>query len=126
MKNSSITWGMSAAIVISMSVCGRPMHAATDVERARAAAKLVDETLDREAREGIDDRGVSLGPALEQTPTYDPAWWQSGFVYDRIGREWLRWDELAARASKDESLIEYRKTREKYPETVDGQVRLAL
>jgi len=125
MKNSSITWGISAAMVISMSVCDRPTQAATNVEKARAAAKLVDETLQREAREGIDDRGASLGPALEQTPTYDPAWWQSGFVYDLKGREWLRWDELAAWASKDEALIEYRKTRGKYPETVDGQVRLA-
>jgi hypothetical protein len=124
MRNSSLTWGISAAILVAMPVGIRPIEAATNVERARAA-KLVDETLEREARQGIEDRGASLGQALELTPVYDPAWWQSGFVYDAKGREWLRWDEVAPQAAKDATLAEYRKTREKCPETVDGQVRLA-
>ena len=101
------------------------MAAATKVEKARAAAKLVEETLRREAREGIDDRGPLLEPAREQTPCYEAAWWQSGFVYDLKWREWLRWNELPPRAAKDDALVEYRRTRGKYPETVDGQLALA-
>ena len=125
MKNSSIAWGIGTAILVSFSIRSLPVAAATKVEKARAAAKLVEETLRREAREGIDDRGPLLEPAREQTPCYEAAWWQSGFVYDLKWREWLRWNELPPRAAKDDALVEYRRTRGKYPETVDGQLALA-
>jgi hypothetical protein len=125
MKNPSIAWGIWAAILVSVSVCKAPVEAATKVEKPQAAAKLVEEVLQREAREGIDDRQALLRPALVQSPVYDAAWWQSGFLFDLKWKEWLRWDEVPARAAKDESLAEYRKMRGKYAETVDGQVALA-
>src|SRR5208282_3354820 len=125
MKSSSTAWGICAAILVSISIGSLPAAAATKAEKARAAAKLVEETLQREAREGIDDRGPVLEPAREQTPRCEAAWWQIGFVYDLRWREWLRWNELPPRAAKDEALVEYRKTREKRPETVDGQLALA-
>ena len=45
-------------------------------------AKLVEETLRREANQAIDDRGEMLRPAITQGRRYDPAYWLSGFIFD--------------------------------------------
>ena len=125
MKNPIITRGIWAAVLATVSICNLPVEAATKPEKTRAAAKLVDETLKREARQGIDDRAALLEPAREQTPRCEPAWWQSGFVYDLKWKEWLKWYEVPPRAAKDVALVAYRKTRDKYRDTADGQLALA-
>jgi hypothetical protein len=102
------------------------VQAATKAERALAAANIVvEETLQREAAEGVDNRWQLLKPAILQAPHCEAAYWLSGFVYDAKRKDWLRWDEVQQLAAKDDRLAAYRQTREKYPETMDGQIRLA-
>ena len=125
MKTAGTTWAVWAAIVAASWPWTMPVEAATKAEQARAAAKLVEETLRREASEGVDDRAELLKPALQQAPNYEAAWWQSGFVYDSKRKEWLRWDEVQQLAAKDDRLAAYRQAHEKYPETIDGQIGLA-
>ena len=100
------------------------MRRLSKAERARAAAQLVDETLRREASEGVDDRAELLKPALEQVPLCEAARWQSGFIYDVKRKEWLLLDEVQQLAAKDDRLAAYRKIRAKYPETEGGQTEL--
>jgi len=125
MKTVGTTWAVWAAIVAASWSWTPPIEAATKAEQARAAAKLIDETLRREAREGVDDRRELLKPAFEQTPPCEAAYWQSGFVYDVKRKEWLLLNELQQLAAKDDRLATYRKIRAKYPETEHGQTELA-
>ncbi len=125
MKTVGITWAVGAAIVAAGWPWIVPVHAATKAEQVRAAAKIVEETLRREATEGVNDRWELLKPAILQAPRYEAAYWQSGFVYDSKRKEWLRWDEVQQLAAKDNRLAAYRQTREKALETVDGQLGLA-
>ena len=118
-------WAVWAAIVAASWSWTLPVEAAAKAEQARAAAKLVDETLRREASEGVDDRAELLKPALEQAPPCEAAYWQSGFVYDVKRKEWLLLDEVQQLAAKDDRLAAYREIRAKYPETEDGQTELA-
>ena len=60
---------------------GLAAEAASKAENAQAA-RLVDETLRREAREAIDSRRELLRPALEMAPPYEAAYGPSGFAYD--------------------------------------------
>jgi hypothetical protein len=125
MKTVGINWVAWAAIVAAGWPSTLPVQAATKAEQTRAAAKIVAETLEREATEGVNDRWELLRPATLQAPRCEAAYWQSGFVYDSKRKEWLRWDEVQELAAKDGRLAAYRQTREKYPETVDGQLGLA-
>ena len=88
-----------------------PVAAATKAEQARAAAKLVQETLEREAKEGIPDRWELLQPAVLQAPHCEAAYWLSGFVYDSKRKQWLRWDEVQQLAAEDSRLTAYRHAR---------------
>jgi hypothetical protein len=101
-----------------------PVQAAGKGERAEAA-KLVDETLRREARKGIDDRREVLRPALELTPPCEAAYGPSGFAYDVKRKEWLLPSEIQELAAKDERLAAYRAARAKFPDTEKGQAQLA-
>ena len=125
MKNVGIARRICAVVLAASWPWAPPAEAATKAEQARAAAKLVDETLQREAREGVDNRAELLRPALEQTPRCEAAWWQSGFVYDVKRKEWLLLDEISELAAKDDRLAAYRKIRVKYPGTESGQTELA-
>jgi hypothetical protein len=114
-----------AAGLAAILLCVPPARAAAKNEHARAAAKIVEETLEREAREGLRDRSEPLKPALEQVPDYGPARWHSGFVYDAQRKQWLRPREAADIALQDNRLAAYRRAREKSAETVEGQSQLA-
>jgi hypothetical protein len=125
MKNSCIVWGVGGAIVAASWLWTLPVEAATKAEQARSAAKLVEDTLRREATDGVDDRAELLKPVLGQARPCEAAYWQSGFLYDSKRKEWLRWDEVQQRAAEDDRLATYREIRPKYPETEDGQAELA-
>jgi hypothetical protein len=124
MKTFGSLFAVTAAIVAVGWLWPAPVEAASKVEHARAAVKLLEETLKREAREGIADRTELLKPAFELTPP-DAVYWQCGFVFDAKRKEWLRSDEVQQFAAKDSRLAAYRKTREKTADTVDGQIELA-
>lgn len=125
MKAVGITWAVYAAIVAAGWPWAVPLEAATKAEQARAVAKLVDETLRREASEGVDDRAELLKPAFDQAHPCEAAYWQSGFVYDVKRKEWLLLNEIQQLAAKDDRLAAYREIRGKYPETERGQTELA-
>ena len=124
MKTVLTKWAVGAAIVAASWQWALSVQAATKAERAEAA-KLVDETLRREAREGIEDRREVLRPALELTPACEAAYGPSGFAYDVKRKEWLLPSEIQELAAKDGQLAAYRATRAKYPDTEKGQAQLA-
>ncbi len=116
-------WTVWAMIVAASWLWTPPVQAATKAEKAEAA-RLLNETLRREAREGIDNRRELLRPALEQVPPYQAAYGPSGFAYDVRRRQWLLPGEIQALAGKDKQLAAYRAARAKYPNTEQGQVQL--
>jgi hypothetical protein len=125
MKAVETAWALGAAMVVTSWAWAVPaVQAGTKAERA-AAENLVEETLRREAADGVKDRGELLEPAMATTPRYEPAYWQSGLIFDSTRKEWARWDDVQQRAAKDGRLIKYRQTREKYSESVDNQLALA-
>ena len=125
MKINSIAWGVMAAAFAAGWPWNLPVQAATKADQARTAAKLVQETLEREAKEGVDDRAELLRPVIEQSPNCEAVRWQSGFLYDPKQKEWLRWDEAEQRAGADKQLATYRQTRSNRADTIDGQLSLA-
>jgi hypothetical protein len=125
MRAVGITLAAWAAVAVACLPSIGTVEAATKAERTRTAAKLLDETLHREAKEGVADRAALLKPVLEEASNCEAAWWQSGFVYDARRKNWLRWDEFQEQAAKDERLIAYRKVRAKSPETADGHLAMA-
>ena len=116
MRNSGFIWGVSAAITAAGWLSSLS---------ARAAAELVEEVLQCEAKGGVPDREELLRPAIAQSPACQAARWQSGFVFDAKRKQWLRWDQAQQRAAGDDLLAEYRQTREKSSDTSDGQLALA-
>ena len=122
MKNCALAW---VAIVAVGWPWAPAVHGATKAEQSRAAADVVEETLRREATQGVDDRGELLRPTILQAPHCEAAYWQSGFIYNSKRKEWLRWDEIQQLAAKDDQLATYRQTRETYAETMTGQTGLA-
>jgi hypothetical protein len=119
---TALIFGVALAIVNCSWTL--PVLAAAKTGQSRAA-KLVDETLQREAREGVDDRVEMLKQARELTPPCEEAFWQSGFIRDPKRKKWLSLDEVRQQAEKDDQLTAYRKVREKYPETEGGRAELA-
>ncbi len=119
------TIGGACLALLAMSLPALRVEGATKAEQTRAAAKIVEDTLQKEAREGLPDRSELLKPALEQAPEYGPARWHSGYVYDAKRKHWLRPQGVADAAAKDNKLAAYRQAREKSADTFDAQVELA-
>jgi hypothetical protein len=117
--------GVACVAVLAVSSPPHQVQGATKAEQTRAAAKIVEETLQQEAREGLPDRSELLKPAMEQAPNYGPARWHSGYVYDAKHKQWLRPRGVAEIAAKDNKLAAYRQAREKSAESFDAQVELA-
>src|ERR1051325_3202447 len=92
-------------------------------ERQREATDLVNHALRYEAQGRIADRNALLKWALEKMPEFAPAMWHSGLV--RLGDKWVPADDVQRLATADKYLSEYRDLRRQFPETIDGQLRLA-
>jgi hypothetical protein len=105
-----LTWSSSA-------------EAATQAERKRAAAEMLQAALRCEIDGSNLERNRLLQSALEQVPNYAPALWQSGYV--RHGKRWLKYDELPQLLADDQRLGAYEQKRDSSPDTVDGQLTLA-
>jgi hypothetical protein len=125
MKRLAIAFGLLAALVVYSWGGPDSGTAAGKTGKKQTAAKIVIDVLQREARESISDRAELLKPALEQVSKYEPAMWQSGFVFDTRQKEWLRYDEVPAEVKGDKNLSNYLSSRSKYPDTVEGQIELA-
>jgi hypothetical protein len=114
-----------AALLAARWTSATPTRAATVAERNHAVARILEETLRREAAEGVADRRELLQPALAQAPNHQAARWHSGFVFDARHRQWLAFEEAPQAFSDDDRLARYRRKRGQYPRTVDGQLALA-
>ena len=125
MKRLWIRLGVSAVVAAAWSLALPAQGAAKPEQKNRAAAKIVEEVLEQEAREGLPDRVEPLARALEQSPDYGPARWPSGFVYDAKHKQWLQPRRVGEAAKKDRMLAAYQRTREKSGETLEAQVELA-
>jgi hypothetical protein len=125
MKRSALAWVILATLVAvgwGGTDSGTPAGKST---KTRAAAKIVDDVLRSESREPIADRAELLKPALEQAPNFEEAMWQSGYVFDPGQKQWLRYDEVPAIVKDDNRVSAYLAARNKYGETVNGQLELA-
>lgn len=94
-------------------------------EQVQKASDLVVQTLQREAREGVQDRRELLQAALEAAPDHPLARWHSGFVFEPKKRQWRSVDDTIARAAREDALAKYRELRAKAPDTIPGQLELA-
>jgi hypothetical protein len=114
-----------AAVVAACSTWTLPLAAETRAERTRAAVKIVEQTLEREAKEGVEDRAEALRPAIEKAPNYEYARWQSGLLYDAKRKAWLDVDQVQQRAAEDSRLNLYRNARAKHADNADSQTDMA-
>jgi hypothetical protein len=124
MKAVGVGWAVWLAAIAACGVCILPLRADTKAERARAAAKLVADTLEREAKEDVD-RADLLKPAIQDVPNCEAARWQSGYVFDAKRKEWLLPDEIEKRAAADSRLVLYRSVRAKHSENAASQTDMA-
>lgn len=125
MKRHWVLWSTVAVLSAVAWFWTTPVPAAKQAEKARAAEKIVAETLQREAEEGLTDRAAALRPAIQLVPTHREARWHSGFVYDTLTNQWLRFDELPQYCGNDNRLTAYRKIRDEFPQTPAGELELA-
>ncbi len=125
MKRLRSSWPTVAVLSIVAWFWTSPVPAAKQAEKVRAADKIVVETLQHEAEKGLADRAAALHPAIELVPTHRQARWHSGFVYDTLTNQWLRFDELPQYCGKDSRLKAYRKVRDDAPQTPAGELELA-
>jgi hypothetical protein len=125
MKTIGTAWGVWAAVVTAVLLWPLPLQAAGSAAPRNPAARLVQETLEREATGDLNDRRELLRPVLSQASRCEAAYWQSGFVYDLKRRKWVPWDELPQLAAKDISLARYMQIRTKYSDSIDDQMQLA-
>ncbi len=120
--------GILGMVAVVTLICGDGTGSATakdSPEQVQKASDIVVQTLQRETREGLQDRRELLQAALEAAPDHPLARWQSGFVYDAQHREWRKFDDTIASGAKDDTLVRYREMRAKSPDTVPGQLELA-
>jgi len=117
------------AVAALMAADGMGFAAAKDnkdrAQQLQQASDIVVRTLQREAREGVQDRSELLQAALEAAPDHPLARWQSGFVYDAPHRQWRKVDDAIASAAKDDALAKYFEKRARSPDTIPGQLELA-
>ncbi len=99
------------------------VFAGTKAERQDAAQQLVSEALHLEIYGESAQRDRLLDEALTLAPDYAPAKWQSGYV--RHNNRWVTVDEFVQRFGQESRRAAYQRMREKYPNTVAGQMDLA-
>jgi hypothetical protein len=124
MKTAGTKWVVCTAILAAGCQWAQAATTPTKAERAQAE-RLIEQTLQLEASDGVDDRSQLLRPVLEQKYPCDKAYWLSGFVYDMKRKEWLTIDETRLAVAEDKLLAKYRKMRATSPESEMGQTRLA-
>ncbi|MDZ4780638.1 MAG: polymorphic toxin-type HINT domain-containing protein [Planctomycetia bacterium] len=96
---------------------------APQAKPAIAKENLVELALRAEVRGDREAREEFLKQALQAAPDDAAAHWHAGDVWHDDA--WLKPSEVAARLVDDRRLIEYRNTRDGYPDTVAGQLDLA-
>ena len=94
-----------------------------NLESTRSAADLVNQALQHGADGESSQREQLLQEALQRSPESAPARWHTGHVMLRD--EWLTHEEVAKRAANNMSLVNYRRVRPTYAETIDDQLALA-
>jgi len=104
--------------------CGAiPVGAVAPNDPQRSAEQRVKEALHAEIYGLSHDREQHLDEAQRLAPQYAPAHWHAGEV--RYQNQWVAPEVVAARVAHDAALNEYRKVRDSYAATVDGQLSLA-
>ncbi len=89
----------------------------------RSPETLVREALKAEAAGKSSERETLLRRALEKDPDCAQARWHLGYV--RVGKEWLKWDEVQRRSASDPRLVEYRRLFDEQAGTPTGELALA-
>jgi hypothetical protein len=85
--------------------------------------ELVRAALKAEAAGNAAEHEKLLRRALERDPNYGPARWHLGYV--RVGKEWLKWDEVQRRTASDPRITEYRRLFDEQAGTPAGELALA-
>ena len=109
--------GLVLSLAMSQAVPSEVLN-----QRTRAAKSLVESALQSEIAGSESERSSQLESALEESPSFAPAQWQTGHVEWR--HHWVKFDEFPAVAS-DRRLTTYRSIRDRYPATAAGQLALA-
>ena len=110
---------LAAVLVGPVAVRGE-----TQAEKRRAAQQQVQEALQREIYGLEADRQSLLAEATKKVPGYAPAMWQLGYLKDQRNR-WIKADDYLQQGAAAAPLASYKRAREGYADTVEGQLALA-
>jgi len=97
--------------------------AAKKAERIRVAEELTKEALHREIYGLKSERNRLLLQAAAQDDDYAPAKWHQGLV--RHQDTWIKAEDLPGLLGLQQRVADYRQVRERFPQTVQGQLELA-
>lgn len=113
---------LASAAFLSLALDG-PLLADRKSDNQAEAARLLGDALQRQATGDSASAADLMQAALKKSPDYAPARWQAGYV--RFKNEWLKYDEVPLELARYRALSRYERTRDEYPQTVEGQLRLA-
>lgn len=111
--------GIAAALLST-----EPVRGETQAEKRRLAEQQVQEALQREIYGLEEDRQALLSDATRNVPGFAPAMWQLGYLRDQRNR-WVKAEEYLQQRSATAPMAAYRRARERYSDTADGQFALA-
>jgi len=113
---------LAAVTGVAWSAAGAA-SAVTKAQRGQKAVDLVQQALRQEIAGSNTDRKELLEAAREQAPDHPAVRWHSGYV--REHNRWVKFDEVPDATIEDGRLEAYRRIRDKYAATVEGQMELA-
>lgn len=97
--------------------------ASKKAERIRVAEELTKEALHREIYGLKSERDRLLARAAAMDDDFAPAKWHQGLVRHR--NAWIKAEDLPNLLAQQQRIADYRQVRERYPQTVQGQLELA-
>ena len=121
--NCPILLRLLCPVLVMLSATVQFSQAAKKAERIRAAEELTKEALHREIYGMKSERDRLLEQAAAQDDDYAPAKWHQGLV--RHQNAWIRAEDLPELLGGQQRIADYRRVRERYPQTVQGQLALA-
>ena len=102
---------------------GKALQACKKSPQTEKAEQLVLFALQSEADGLSARRDAQLSRALQVAPDFAPAHWHSGKVY--LDQQWVDATEAQRQAAVDPRFAQYRRLRDQYAGTLEGQINLA-
>ncbi len=123
MKRSFLLTMITCMLVVTLSLLIQSCQRASARENDAIARKLVREALKAEAGGQKEQHDALITQALSVASDCAPAHWHAGHV--RVDNQWLTLHEAQLRASEDTCVADYKRLRDAYAGSAQGQILLA-